>query len=169
MHAKTWACVLALILATADTVATQPVSGEEGRTGNAVLMERKAEQQRRIRDEVLRTLREKGQLPENGTVSFTALAVPDPGRAGRLALRIETLEIFPAPMASGTGPAGPAGADDPGSDMARALAPVDISRIVELDGLDVPVGGKVRDTVTMKEGRPVFTDPPIEQGKRGQP
>jgi|GEM_PF-3594270 len=169
MHAMTWGIALVLTLAVAATAESQSTPGGQPQPGNAVLMERKAEQQRRIRDEVLKALREQGRLPDNGTVSFTALAAPDPERQGRLRVHIESLEIFPAPGSPGNAGSGATGADDPARDMAQAFSPADMSRIVEIEDLDIPVGGTVRDTVTMKAGRPVFADPPVAQGKRGQP
>jgi hypothetical protein len=162
MHAMTWAIALVLALAVAAAAQDQSAPGGQTQPGNAALMDRKAEQQRRIRDEVLKALREQGRLPDNGTVSFTALAAPDPGRQGRMRIHIESLEIFPAPGSSGSGAPG---MGDPARDMAQAFAPADMSRIVEIEDLDIPVGGTVRDTVTMKAGRPVFADPPVAQGK----
>lgn len=172
MRATLWMGVWAVMFAAGAGLALAQAgpagtgSSGQGAGGNAVLMQRQAEAQRRIRDEVLRVLGQAGRLPENGTVSFTALAVPDPAQAGRLRVRIESLTIVPAPGTAGNAPAG---ADDPGRDMARALSPVDISDIVSVEALDIPVGETVRDTVTMKAGRPEPTGPPAAQGKRGQP
>lgn len=141
-------------------------AGEAGapKGGNAVLMERWAEQRRLIRDEILATLRRQGRLPENGTVSFEALVAPDPKNRERLKVRLETIEISPAPVnpapeagqtARGVPPApgGPARAG--GTEMDRAFAPVDLSRQLELRNLDVPVDGTIRENVTIRKGRPV--------------
>lgn len=171
MKAKTWAWTLALVLATVLPAGSQPddpppVPVLEAPGGNAELLEVWGRQRRRIRDEVLEILRGKGMLPDNGTVSFTAKAVPAPGPQAGLRVRIETLSITPHP---GSGNAGTPGGDDAARDMARAFAPVDMSHYVALTSLDVPVAGTVRETVTINEGRPVVADPPDEQGKRGQP
>lgn len=175
MDARTWACALALTLGCllwpGPEAALGAGDGEKAPGGNAALMEQWAAQRRLIRDEVLESLRQQGRLPRDGTVSFTALAAPDPERLGHLRIRVESLEIVPSPGEAGSGtagtagPAGTGGADDPARDMERAFSPLDISRYVTLEGLDIPVGGNVQETVTMKEGRPVFADPPAEQGK----
>jgi len=175
MDARTWAWTLALslgcLLWPGPEAACGAGDGEKVPGGNAELMEKWAAQRRLIRDEVLETLRSQGRLPRDGTVSFTALAAPDPERLGHLRIRVESLEILPSPGGAGsgttgtTGTGGTGGAGDPARDMERAFSPLDISRYVILEGLDIPVGGNVQETVTMKEGRPVFADPPAEQGK----
>ncbi|MEF3696058.1 hypothetical protein [Desulfolutivibrio sp.] len=166
MDARTWACALALaagcLLGPLPDATLRAEDGAQAPGGNAALMERWGAERRLIRDEVLDHLRSQGRLPADGTVTFTAKAAPDPDRHDHLRISVESLEIFPS---SGTPDAGTPDADDPARDMARAFAPLDISRHVALEGLDVPVGGTVRETVTMKEGRPVFADPPAEQGK----
>jgi hypothetical protein len=166
MDAKTWACALALtagcLLGPLPDANLRAEDGAQAPGGNAALMERWGAERRLIRDEVLDLLRRQGRLPADGMVSFTAKAAPDPDRHGHLRISVESLEIVLLPGMPGTGTPG---ADDPARDMARAFSPLDISRYVELEGLDVPVGGTVQETVTMKEGRPVVADPPAEQGK----
>lgn len=160
-------CVCAAVMAVGLALAAPVLAaGEAGapKGGNAALMERWAEQRRLIRDEILAALRRQGRLPENGTVSFEALVAPDPENRERLKVRLETIEISPAPetpaakaeqTARGAPPVPGPPARGTGTEMDRAFAPVDLSRQLELRNLDVPVDGTIRENVTIRKGRPV--------------
>ncbi len=164
---KRGGCVCAAVMAVGLALAVPVLAaGEAGapKGGNAALMERWAEQRRLIRDEILATLRRQGRLPEDGTVSFEALVAPDPKNRERLKVRLETIEIRPAPMnpaakteqtARGAPPVPGTPAQDMGTEMDRAFAPVDLSRQLELRNLDVPVDGTIRENVTIRKGKPV--------------
>jgi hypothetical protein len=94
-----WKYGLVLVVACLACPGLAPAAGGEApaRGGNAALMERWVEQRRLIRDEVLATLRRQGRLPEDGTVSFEAVVAPDPGNRERLRVRLQSIEIVPAP------------------------------------------------------------------------
>ncbi len=155
MHVSGWGYCLgvwAVCLAFTDPAGAAEEASPRG--GNAVLMERWAEQRRLIRDEVLATLRRQGRLPENGTVRFEALVAPDPQNRERLKVRLESIEIIPASDGTARRNAAPGSAPG-GGEMDRAFAPVDLSRQLELRNLDVPIDGTLRENLTIQKGKPV--------------
>lgn len=156
MRSMGWKYGLVLAVACLACPGLAPAAGGEApaRSGNAALMERWVEQRRLIRDEVLATLRRQGRLPEDGTVSFEAVVAPDPGNRERLRVRLQSIEIVPAPGRSVRQDAARASTAG-GGEMDRAFVPVDLSRQLELRNLDVPVDGTIRENLTIHKGKPV--------------
>jgi len=99
------------------------------------------------RDKALEILRRSGALPKNGSVVFTASVKPAEGKPGSFDVVIESLSVAPAPASPGAGAAGtPQGLD-------AALAPRDISGIVETRVLSASDSGRITDTLVIKAGQ----------------
>ncbi len=99
------------------------------------------------RDKVLAILRTTGALPENGAVTFTASVRPSPGNPDAFDVVVETLSVAPAPAPKS------AGASEPRTGIEAAMAPRDISSVVETRALSARDSGAITDRLVIRNGR----------------
>lgn len=126
-------------------------AGQAAKGGNAVLMDAWKERQQELSRKIARHLFESGNIPRDGTVTYTARVKPDAAAPGGLELRVDSLTVTPAGPGAGVRVEGPAATEA----MDMALKPRDPGLAVQLGKVDVPVGTEVSGALTIKDGQPV--------------